>query len=155
MKEFYVQARMATIIASGVIGAVAGAATWGLKTLVERFFVEPVFCRSADSFSLCSNGGTLAFNIALVIMALVAVVALVRAGGYRPLLVAIAAVATLWSANTWLGVQVWWEAAIWLSILSAIAYLIYSWIARISMFAVSVVLMIVIIVVARLVVASA
>lgn len=150
----YVVATRGTIIGSAVIGLVSGALSWGLSLVLQKYFVEPVFCRSADSFGICANGGTLAFNLALVLVAIAAVIALVRVEGYRPLLVAIAAVATLWSANTWLGVQSWWEATLWMAFLSMMAYLVYSWIARITVFPVSVLLMVIIIVGARLIVAA-
>ena len=153
MKDIYVVSTRSAVIGSAIIGLVAGALTWGLSLVLQRYFVEPVFCHSVDSFGVCANGGTIAFNIALVVTAVAAVVALVRVEGYRPLLVAIAAVATLWSANTWLGVQSWWEATLWLSLLSMLAYLVYSWVARITIFPISVLLMAIIVVAGRLIVA--
>lgn len=155
MKDIYVAAERKTIIGSAVVGAVAGALTWVLNLPLQRFFVEPVFCRNADNFTACANGGSIAFNIALAIAAALAVVALVKISGYRPLLVAIAVVATLWNANRWLGVQTWWEATLWMTMLSALAYLLYSWVARVAAFPLSVVVMVVLVVIARLVVASA
>lgn len=155
MKDMYVVATRLTVIGSAIVGLVAGALTWGLSLVLQRYFVEPVFCHSVDSFGVCANGGTIGFNIALLIVAVAAVVALVRVEGYRPLLVAIAAIATLWSANTWLGVHTWWEATLWMSLLSMIAYLVYSWIARITIFPVSVLLMAIVVVAARLIIATA
>lgn len=154
MKDMYVVATRSTVIGSAVIGLVAGALTWGLSLVLQKYFVEPVFCHTVDSFGVCANGGTIAFNIALIITAIAAVVALVRVEGYRPLLVAIAVIATLWSANTWLGVQSWWEATLWMSFLSMLAYLVYSWIARITIFPASVLLMVIVIVAARFIVAT-
>ena len=152
MKDFYVTAETRTILATGIIGAVTGALTWGLNLLLQRFFIEPVFCRSADSFSVCANGGMVAFNIALVVMAIVSVVALVRFGGYRPLLVAIAVIISFWSAGAWLGVLRWYEAALWLTLLMAVAYVGYSWVARIKSFPISVVAMALVVILARLVI---
>ena len=152
MKDIYVAAESRTIISSAVIGAVAGLLTWGLNLLLQKYFVEPVFCRSADNFAVCANGGTVSFNIALVLVAILSVVALVKVSGYRPLLVAIAAVVTFWGANQWLGVQAWWEASLWLAILMSIAYLMYSWIARVASFPVSVILMVIVVIAARFVI---
>jgi hypothetical protein len=154
MKDMYVVASRTTIIGSGLIGFVSGALAWGISLVLQKYFIEPIFCHSVTSFGICSNGGTYAFNTALIIAAIVAVIALVRVEGYRPLLVAIATVATLWSANTWLGVQSWWEATLWMALLSALAYLVYSWIARIVNFPVSVVLMVLVVVAARLIIAT-
>ena len=151
MKDFYVPAETRTIVNSTVVGAVAGALTWGLSLLVQKYFLEPVFCRSSDSFMACANGGSISFNLSLIIVSIAAVAALVRVGGYRPLLVAIAAVATLWSANEWLGAFVWWEAVLWLTVLSAAAYLVYSWVARVTSFPASVVIMVMAVVAARLI----
>ena len=152
MKDMYVTAEPKTIIATGIIGAIVGALTWGVNLLVQRFFIEPVFCRSADNFSVCANGGSLAFNIALVLLAVAAVAALVKIGGYRPLLVAIAVVISFWSANSWLGVQTWWEATLWLSLLMAVAYIGFSWVARIASFPISVAAMVIVVILARLVI---
>lgn len=152
MKDMYVIATRSTIIGSLVTGVLAGALTWGISLFLQRYVIEPIFCRNADSFSVCANGGTYAFNIALILTAFLAVIALVRLGGYRPLLVAFAVVATLWSANTWLGVNSWWEATLWISFLSGLAYLVYSWIARITSFPFSVLLMALVVVAARVII---
>lgn len=152
MKDMYVIATRRAIVGSALVGALTGALTWVFNLLLQRFFIDPVFCRSADNFSICANGGTYAFNSALIILSIIAVVALVRVGGYRPLLVVIAAVATLWSANTWLGVNSWWEATLWMSFLSMLTYLVHSWLARIINFPISVLLMAIIVITARIIV---
>lgn len=152
MKEWYVISDRKTLIGTGVVGFSAGVLTWLVSMGLSKYFVEPIFCRNPNSFTACASGGTIAFDMALILVAIAAVAGLVRVNGYRPLLVAIAAVATLWSANRWLGVLSWWEASLWLGLLMAIAYLMYSWLCRLLSFPLSIAAVVVVVVLARLIV---
>lgn len=131
------------------LGAFVGALIVGASILLERYFVVPVFCSSADSFTLCADGGGLAFNIATILTSVIGVVGLVKMRVYRPLLVAIASAATLWSAHAWLGMFPWYEMAAWLAGLYAAAYLLYTWVLRASNFVFAFFLTVLLVVAAR------
>jgi hypothetical protein len=141
---------MGTLFGALVMGAIVGALVMGGGVLLEQYFVEPVFCQSADSFTLCANGGSLANNIATVLIGIVGAVGLVKLSVYRPLLVVIAAAATLWNANMWLGALPWFEALAWYAGLYAVAYVAFAWVLRLTNFIGAFVLMIALIVGARL-----
>lgn len=148
--SWFVEMNATRIFGIFVMGAVVGALVMGASFLLEQYFVEPVFCRSADSFALCANGGSLANNIATVLIGIVGAVGLVKLSVFRPLLVVIAAAASMWSANMWLGALPWYEAMAWFAGLYAVLYVGFAWVLRITNFVVAFVLVIALVVAARL-----
>lgn len=147
---FLIDMSVATVLGVLFLGAVVGALVMGGSILLEQYFVEPVFCRSADSFALCADGGNLAYNVATVLVGIVGAVGLVKMSVYRPLLVVIAAAAVMWSANAWLGVLPWYETLAWLAGLYGVVYALFAWVLRITNFVLAFALMIILIVAARL-----
>ncbi len=140
-----------TIIKLLVVGALTGAVGWLLYMAVSKFFIIPVFCRSADAFAICSNGGTIAWIIAHIIAGVLAVAVLARMGMYRPLLIVIAVLAALWSAHAWLGVLPWYGALGWQVVLFAIAFALFGWLARASNLVFVIILLVIFVVLSRLV----
>lgn len=135
------------------VGFGVGALVWLLSLLMQVIFVEPVFCRSADSFQACANGGTISIVISTIIANIVGLIALVRLKVYRPLLVVIAAIITVFGLHSWTGGMAWYEATAWYAFVYALAYGLFAWLARMLSFAVTVILMIVIIVLLRVLMA--
>ena len=154
-QPIYIGSDRRSIVSTILAGFAVGAAGWLLNLAIQRFFVEPVFCRNADSFSACANGGTVAWVIAIIIVSAVGLFSLVRTGIFRPLLVVLAAVVTLWGAASWLGPLTWWQATLWQGALFALAYILFAWIARTERFPVAFIVTILVIIILRLVVLSA
>lgn len=136
-----------------LVGASVGLLVALLTELVSRFFIEPVFCRSADSFAICANGGTIAYNATLVIVSMIAVGALVKLNVFRPLLVALGAAASLWGMNRYIGGLPVLEYGFWMVLLFALAYLLFFWLMRARNFVVSLVALIAVVIAIRLVLA--
>lgn len=134
-----------------IIGALVGATGWLVNLFLRYYFVEPVFCASPDSFSACANGGTIAWVLAQILVIGASLVAMVRFAIYRPLLVVIAVFATVWGIGGWLGVQSWWVAVLWQAGIFGLAYAAYAWLARITQFWLSAVLLVLTVVLCRLV----
>ena len=134
-----------------IIGAIVGAVGWLINLFLRYYFVEPVFCASPDSFSACANGGTIAWVLAQILVIGASLVAMVRFAIYRPLLVIIAVFVTVWGIGGWLGVQNWWVATLWQAGIFGLAYATYAWIARVTQFWVSAILLILAVVICRLV----
>ncbi len=132
------------------VGLVTGVVGWLLYWLLANYFVSPIFCSTTDTFGLCKNGGTIAWISAHVVASVLAVIALAQLAVYRPLLVVIAALASLWSAHSWLGVLPWWQGLIAQGILFAIAFAVFGWIARVANFWLTVIVIVVLVVVARI-----
>jgi hypothetical protein len=154
-QPIYISTDQRSIVATVLTGFMVGAIGWLLNLGLQRFFVEPVFCNNTDAFSLCANGGTIAWVIAIVIASAAGLFSLVRAGIFRPLLVVLAAFITLWGVSNWLGPLAWWQAALWQGILFALAYALFAWVSRTERFPVAFILTIAIIIILRLVAVNA
>lgn len=139
------------LVASASIGAGVGLFGWLLALLVQNFFIVNVFCRSADDFGVCANGGTVAWGVGFVIVGVASIFALVRTNVYRPLLVVLAAFFALWGIAPWLAPLAWYWAALWNIVLFALAYAVFAWLATIDRFLYSVLATVVVVVLARLV----
>ncbi len=137
-----------------LVGAVIGALTWGLAILLQNILIEPLFCRSAGNAAICGNTQGIAFNGAAVLMGIAGVAALVKLAVYRPLIITIASVATLWGAQAWLGELSWFASVVWLALFYAVSYALYSWVVRIYNLPLAVCVAIVIIIATRLVITS-
>ena len=139
------------LVLAFIIGIFVGAFGWLINLFLLNYFIEPVFCGSQDSLSACANGSTIAWVLAHVLVVGASVVALLRAEIYRPLLVALAVLATAWGMNNWLGELDWWSATLWQAGVFALAYGAYAWIARIRQFWLAAVITIAVVVFSRLV----
>src|SRR3990167_9122220 len=78
-----------------VAGLVVGLAAWLLTYLLERFILQAIFCGDNQAAN-CSNSVVYAGNIAAVIMTIVDLTALVKLSVFRPLLIVLATMVSLW-----------------------------------------------------------
>jgi len=134
------------------LGAVIGLLIPLISFLIERFFIEPVFCRSADSFGVCSTGGLTAYYAATVILSIVGVVLLANWQVFRPLLIAVAAAAALWGFKKYTGelsIHSVMEYYITSMLLFAVVYILFYWTMRIRNFAISVIVAVVLVALIR------
>jgi hypothetical protein len=139
---------------SAVIGFVLGVSAWLLNLGIQRFIVEPFFCHNADSFGVCAQGGTVAWVAAVIIALAAGLFTLVRFNVYRPLLIVLAVVISLWGVANWLGPLSWWQASLWHGVLFALAFALFTLIARIERFGIAFVATVLLILLFRLIVIS-
>ena len=138
------------LIRAGAIGAGAGILTWLLSLLIRTLFIEPVFCRSTDNFGVCAQGGDIAWVSALVVVSVVAVLALVRVGIYRPLMVVLAVLIAFFGLAPWLAPLEWYWALLWHVVLFGVAYALFAWLATIEKFVVTLIVTLVAVLIIRL-----
>lgn len=148
----YVASDQRSAIGAAITGFMVGAAGWLMSMAIQAWVIEPIFCRSTQTYNVCSNGGTVAWVIALIMVSIVGLLSLVRTGVFRPLLVVLATLSALWGASAWLGPLPWWQALLWQGLLFAVAYSLFAWVARFKSFLISLILTIVVVILARLVV---
>lgn len=141
---------LAHIAAVAIVGALVGIVTWLLSLLFQAAIIQPLFCRSTETFSVCNNGGNIAFTLAAVIAHIAGLYALVRTNAYRPLLVVLATIVTLWGIQVWLGNLAWFEATLFYGFVVAMAYALFAWLARVVSFGLALAIILVIIVLSRL-----
>lgn len=141
-----------TVVQILVLGVVLGLIAWVVSAVVANYVISPLFCKAdGGNFSVCAQGGLLASNIASLVVGGLAVVALLRLGVFRPLLISIAVIITLWGIGTWMGALPWYESLAWTALLYAVAYLVFSWLARIRVFWIALIATVIVIVAARLI----
>lgn len=138
------------LIAALIIGALTGAVGWVINIFLQQYFIEPVFCATPDSSTICTNGSMIAWSLAHVLAVGASVVAMVGALVYRPLLVAIAAFVSVVGLHSWLGGLEWWSATLWQALIFALAYATYAWIARLVQFWAAAVVAVIVVLLCRL-----
>lgn len=137
-----------------IVGFLTGLVGWLLYLGIAQYFIEPVFCQNASTFSMCKNGGTIAWVSASIIVLAAATAVLARMAVYRPLLIVLGVIFALWSANAWLGGMSWYLGALWQALLFGLGFAVFGWIARTLNFVVAVIVSILVIVLARLILVS-
>jgi hypothetical protein len=113
-----------------ILGAVTGLLFWILTVIVACYIVDPIVCGRFFNAALCTDSTPLSGNIATIFAATVGVIAMVRMGAARPIVVAVASAALLWNLSTWTDGLFWLEAVAWSVILYAAVYALFSWITR-------------------------
>jgi hypothetical protein len=128
-----------------LVGFLVHAGTLGL----QQYALEPLFCQQNND-QYCSNTGQMAAVLSILVFHFLGLVALVRIGVIRPLLVVIASIVTLYGAHAWLAGQTWWMGGIYSALLVGVAYLYFTWINRMTLFPVAIGLTVVSVIIARL-----
>lgn len=135
------------------IGAGVGLLVAGVSVLLEKYVFAAVLCR-AGADATCSQAPEYAMVVAMVIGAIFGVLALIQARVFRPLLVVLAVVVSLWGMSTLVSEYQWyWQLAIAVGFFS-LTYLLYSWVARIRSFLIASSITIVLAVVMRYIIMS-
>lgn len=143
------------VIFAGLVGLVVGLVGWLLNMFFRQAVVVPLFCNSPDSFGVCNNGGTYTWWAATVILTVASLFVMVRRNVYRPLLVVMAVIASLWGSWLWLGYLEWWHATLWQGVLFGLGYALFTLIARIANFGISLGVMVAVVIALRLISLSA
>ncbi len=132
------------------IGAVAGLLVWAIGFLFDRFVFDMYFCQNEIS-AQCASAKNYSAVAAGLIVALAALGGLVRVRVYRPLLVLIASFLSLWGlAQLSWGLE-WSTGLPVMMLLYALAFGLYTWVARIREFWVSLIIVVLLVVAVRLV----
>lgn len=136
---------------AALVGLAVGALTWLVSWFFQHVIFNSLVCHS--SVVSCAENGNVAFNVAAVLMAVVGVVALVRSGIYRPVLVSIAALVSLWSLQTLLSGLGWFEALLWTAALYGFSYTLFAWVLKIYNLTLAIGLLVVLVVLVRIAIA--
>jgi hypothetical protein len=137
------------IVGTIVIGAVAGLVSWGLAVILGDYVLRGIFCQATITEQCAATAGY-SWGAGMVLATVIAVFALVRLQVFRPLLVGVCVMVSLWSVASVLTELPVYLAALLFAGLFAVAYLAFMWIARLRSFGMAVLLMIVLVVIVRL-----
>lgn len=125
------------LLRAALVGAVVGAFGWVLMLAIQNWILQPVFCRSSDTSGICANTQITAWIIAYILASIAGLFMLIRTNTFRPLLVVLAAIITLWGIGLWFVALPWWVGLLWSAGLFALAYVLYTWTVSIQGFAVA------------------
>ncbi len=137
------------IIQVVILGALVGLLVWAFTYILETYVLKALLCQGIQTVK-CSSATTYAGIAASILSAGIGLFGLVKIGVFRPLLVVIAATASLWGLLGVVGSLPIYGILISIAGLTALCYLAFSWLARIRMFGLAVVLMVVLMVAVRL-----
>lgn len=132
-----------------LIGALAGAVTWGVTILLDMYVFKSVVCQG-NAAQQCAASLDYSSAIATVLVAGIALIGLVKLQVFRSLLVVLAASIGLWGIQTLLHSWQWQYALPVSLLLFAAAYGLFAWIARIRSFLTAAIVIVILIVVVRL-----
>lgn len=145
----YIVGRNSVIVALSV-GASVGLFGWLLTLGIHNWVLSPIFCRSTDTAAVCTNSDLTSWIVAYSLLSIVGLFMLIRANIFRPLLVVLAALVTLWAVGLWFISAAWWVGLLWQTGLFALAYALYTWLASIEKFVIASLLIVIIVVLMRL-----
>ncbi len=132
-----------------LIGLGAGLTFWILMTLIGHYVVEPLACKQVTTAATCTNANPLAGNIATVLVAVIAIIGMVRMRIARPIVIAVATAALLWDLAAWTQGLFWLEAIGWSLLLYGLVFGLFAWISRYATLWVTLVLSLVIVLIVR------
>lgn len=127
----------------GLLGAAVGLLVPALGWLLQQFLISPIFCHGTTSLAVCATGDVTTYDVSAVVMGVIAVALMANWQIFRPLLIAVAAAASLWGFQHYVGDTVSHAGAeYYLSsvILYALAFVLFYWLLRLKNFALSVIL---------------
>jgi hypothetical protein len=121
------------LIAVLATGAVAGLVIWAVYRVLMGYVAPLVFCQD-NTTSICASAPAVMDGVALIAGGVVGLLGLIRLRTFRPLLVVLAIVLSLGGLAQQLDTMPWYWAVPFATILFAVAYAFYAWVARVRVF---------------------
>lgn len=140
-----------------LLGVVVGVVTPLLAWLMQKYFVNPIFCRET-TVGICSAADATTYYVSTVVLAVVAIALMANWQIFRPLLIALAAAATLWGMQRYVGdviARSGWEYYAASAGLYALTYVLFYWLMRLRSFVLSIILTVIAVVALRWLLLSA
>lgn len=144
----FVSMTLRELIVTALWGVSVGLVTALIYVLMYKFVFSAVLCRPLSTGN-CSQAPNYAAVIAVIISLIAGVATLARLRVYRPLLVVIAVLVSLWGLQTDILGTPWYWALLATIVLFGLAYALYAWLARIRNFILAIVVIIVVVVFVR------
>jgi sugar phosphate permease len=123
-----------------VVGFLSGAAVWLVRLGLENWLMQPLFCRTPDTASVCTSSGLTSFIISLVIVGIISSAILASQRVFRAVVISAASfvsLGALWPMLDGRGVLM---ATAITALFSVGLYLFFSLIAAIKRHALAIIL---------------
>jgi hypothetical protein len=141
------------VLKIGVAGAIIGLLTMGLYVLFDKYVFSPTLCSDINLGSgRCENKLAFSSSVALVIGALPILFFFVQQRVYRPLLVILLSVVTLWNIPLLLGELAMLPAILLSVLIFALTYLVFAWLVQIRNFPIALITSIIVVVIVRVII---
>lgn len=131
------------------VGAVVGLTVWALTLALDKYVFDAILCHGSNT--RCASSTQYAEAAAAVVSAGIGLFFLAKAQIYRPLLIVLASAASLWGILSLVQLLPWYGIGLSIVGLYAAAYALYSWLARIRIFWLAMILFLVLVVAVRLI----
>ena len=112
-------------------GALMGLVWWFLAALLTQCIINPLACRNLSSAETCANSVAVGGNVALILVAVLGMLVLVRLLQPRPIVVAISTTIVLWGLAGLSEGLAWYWTLLWGIVLFAISYALFTLIVRV------------------------
>jgi hypothetical protein len=128
-------------------GASVGFVVWVVAWILQRFVFSNLLCAGAAT---CSEAVNYAGLVAMIVGSIAGLVVLTTTQVYRPLLVIVASALSLWGFESLVAGMSWYWALIASMIMFGLAYAAFAWLARVRNFVLTIVIVVILVVAARL-----
>lgn len=146
----FVPVTASDMLRSFLVGVLVGVITTGLFYLLNHFIFGAALCRAG--IQGCSSAPLYSWIIATVVGVIGGIIALAKAGIYRPLPVAIAVSIALWGMFGGLADAKWYWGLVVGAVLFGLAYLLFAWLSRMRSFIISLIILAIVAIAIRLIV---
>jgi hypothetical protein len=144
----FIELGMQQLVQIALLGLGLGAGFWLLTQIIRQVILVPLLCGDPTT-SACIGASDTSGAIAMVVVAIIGVLGLVRLSVYRPLIIVVATAISLWGLSGWVAGLAWYEGLAAAVILYAISYIAFSWLVRPRAFAPAMIIVVVVVVLAR------
>ena len=138
------------VISVLVLGGLVGLVCWVLGMLSHRYIFDSYLCQG-EVVSQCGYAKDYAAVVAVLIGSIVALSGLIRLRIYRPLLVVLASMLSLWGMLQMVWGLMWYQGVVIAVLMYALAFVTFSWLSRLRPFWIALATIIVLIIAVRVV----
>lgn len=142
-----ISSSMREMLGTAFVGALVGLIIFTLVYLLNNYVFGLLLCRNESQ--VCNAAPTISMIIATLVGSAVGLAVLARMRIYRPLLIVLAAAISLWSFHLLIAGMVWYYGLIFTVIFFTLAYLLFTWLARMRSFLITIIITIIVILIVR------
>jgi len=108
-----------------ILGLISGLLVWLIYLALNNWVVWPLFCRTPDTATVCTNSSVISFTIAIIIVATVSTLIMITRRTQRAIIVSLATFACVGALWLILDKQNMWIAMIISAIFASLLYVYF------------------------------
>ncbi len=119
-----------SIVKVFVYGLGVGLLTYALYLALEQVIFDPILCKENSALVHCEDAPSIAGGVAMILGSLAGLVLLVRERVYRPIMAILGVMIALWGIFTVTASLPLIVAILYVALLFAAAYILFSWLVQ-------------------------